>query len=1086
MENLGTKIERGKTLLKNLSQAATENFFGCNREWLGTEREIALKECCFFQIQELTFEEKAPRREAMENILGTFRSLEGVSFIYLILGNGQDIKFYFGVAKNFLKDNAENLSAPTVGADLLKPSIQGNFRGCQIRELTNTDKKEILKRLQNISCAGILTGIPGTDKDNENFQGVDRLINVMAEDEFGFMVIATPATSAEVDTLENSLIEVADLISPILRHSLQVTKSDGTNKTKSEVKTSGTQKGNSTQENKTATSGKTESNSATCQKSTSNQQQSTAAEISGRQHSINSNFNLSQSDSNSKNLVTEKDNQNVVKKSEDSRHSTDTGGSSSAAASYSAQNQNSYVFGYQISNSDSTAKSVQQSENFSTGTVKNFSTQINESTGDTFSETESENISEIEQAELETKCAAQWLKYIDEILLPRLDCGRGKGIFLYCACLFAEQPATLQRLANTAISLYSGAKGNRRPLTFHEFTDAEKNCLHALQNMQIPAALENDEKIFSAALSNFNFNRVATCGNWISVQELSVIAALPQKEVSGLALREEVEFGLNVAPVEENFKIPLGHLVQDGTERKIPVSLDRRDLNKHTFITGVTGSGKTTTCQNILINSGLPFLVIEPAKTEYRILKTRCPELIFFTPGKQDIAPFFLNPFELFPQEAITSRADMIKATLEASFDMEAAIPQIMETAVYRAYAEKGWDINTNEWRPNINGNDTPQNPFSSGFYAFPTLSDFWEAVKKVTKEEGFGERLQDEYMGSLKARIESLLIGAKGMMLNTPRSINFFDLVDRKVVIELEEIKNGAEKSLLMGFILTNLMQAIQARHRQNPNFQHITLIEEAHRLLSRYVPGDSMNKKQGVEVFADMLAEVRKYGESLIIADQIPDKMTPEVLKNTNTKIVHKLFARDDKDAIGDTMALSDDQKTFLSKLPTGRAIIFSQGQSKAMQVKITKEADTTGEIEIDSAEIREIAEKYYSEPAVIQGGVLRGIEHLQNISQETVREYLWIMRGGYSLQKKYCALFKVEVDEDLIKNFLREIRQIENKISRAVWQVWLFSNVYKNFDANAFQKFQSIVEEITAENYDAAILQIQRAAMGYLRIV
>lgn len=228
-----------------------------------------------------------------------------------------------------------------------------------------------------------------------------------------------------------------------------------------------------------------------------------------------------------------------------------------------------------------------------------------------------------------------------------------------------------------------------------------------------------------------------------------------------------------------------------------------------------------------------------------------------------------------------------------------------------------------------INGNDEVQNPFDKGVYPFPTMSDFWEAVKKVIVEEGFGERLQGEYMGSLKARIESLLVGAKGMMFDTARSINFFDLVGRKVVIELEEIKNGSEKSLLMGFILTNLLQAVQVLHRKNPAFQHITLIEEAHRLLSRYVPGDSMNKKQGVEVFSDMLAEVRKYGESLIIVDQIPDKMTPEILKNTNTKIVHKLFARDDKDAIGDTIALSDEQKTFLSKLPTGRAIIFSQEQ-------------------------------------------------------------------------------------------------------------------------------------------------------------
>lgn len=141
------------------------------------------------------------------------------------------------------------------------------------------------------------------------------------------------------------------------------------------------------------------------------------------------------------------------------------------------------------------------------------------------------------------------------------------------------------------------------------------------------------------------------------------------------------------------------------------------------------------------------------------------------------------------------------------------------------------------------------------------------------------------------------------------------------------------------MGFILTNLCEALRAKYNKDKHFKHITLIEEAHRLLSKYTPGDSLNKKNSVETFTDMLAEVRKYGESLIIADQIPNKMTPEVLKNTNTKIVHKIFAEDDKEAIGNTISLSKEQKDFLSSLPTGRAIVFSQSWIKAIQVQIEK---------------------------------------------------------------------------------------------------------------------------------------------------
>lgn len=1017
----------GRKLLEYLGDSASLHLFSDPApQWVGRDIELKTDEFYLFRIHELTFEEKAPRREAMENILGTFRGMDGISFIYLILGSGNEVRFYFGVAKDH-SDSGEQLSANTLGEDILGPSIRGNFRGAKIESVTPEEKEAILAQLRDAKySAGILEGVPGTDEDTEDFQGVDRLVDVMAGDEFGFLVIARPYTETEIADVEKYLFQLVDALTPLAHRTLTKTQSLVNNGDRSVNRTDGC----TLQEAESANHSINENRAHDSRVDSAHQLQSSVCESSGTQYSDGKSFSKSQG----------RDNPERAE--------------NSCNESGSCQKQSSDAFSRSSTTSDSTSRGQAESQALSESRTGSSSVQ----TAEAVHETLSDSFSETRQMELKIKKAAHWLDYIDKVLLKRLDYGRGKGLFLSCGYLFAKKNAMLRRLANTAISLYSGTEGNRAAMRFH-FLPHGNRCLHALQNMQIPVAKRDKEEnmAWPAAFSRSVTEMSVFAGNWLSVHELCILAALPQKEVPGLALREEVAFGLNVPAIPQERRIPLGNLVQDGVESQLPIALDADAFDKHMFVTGVTGSGKTTTCKNLLLQWDKPFLVIEPAKTEYRALKEVCPDLLVFTPGRQEVGPFYINPFELFRDETITSRADMIKATLEASFDMEAAIPQIMETAVYRAYEEKGWDIRTNEW---LGADGEPRDAFAGGVYAFPTLSDFWRAVEKVTLESGFGERLQAEYMGSLKARIDSLLVGAKGMMLNNPRSLDFYDLVTRKVVIELEEIKNGAEKSLLMGFILTNLLQAVQAHHREDPGFRHITLVEEAHRLLSRYVPGDSMNKKQGVEVFADMLAEVRKYGESLIIVDQIPDKMTPEVLKNTNTKIVHKLFARDDKNTIGDTIALSDDQKEFLSKLPTGRAIVFSQGWGKAVQVQMKcgdKEKNAPPR-EIPEEEIKKLAERYYSEPAVVKRGVLRGLECLQSPNQKTVADYLWIMRGGQKAVELLRRVFKAgNVADDDFQRLRVEIVRLHNRMQdKNLWQTYLYRNLYQGEDEERKQVF------------------------------
>ncbi len=903
-----------------------------------------LKDLALYHIDEITFDDKAPRKEALENVLSSMK-IDGINFIYLILGDNKGVHFYYGVSKDGSTSKNFGLTIGEIGKFILEPGIKGNFRGSKVEAVSVPEKKKILQTINSMDNCGMLEGVPGYVKDDEKFQGVDRLVDVMLGDTFGLMIIASPINYNEIKSIEENLYEVYRRIVPLSKISRQ----------------SGTQ--TSKNESRSVSAGTTKSE--------------------GENHSVST--QRSRSDSKGDN-----DSKNYSESSSNGSSSSSTGKTGGISS------------GHSKTRSETEGGSETGGTNYSIGVNNSVSDQTGKSTGS----------SNTESMEFVDRASQDWLKYLDDIIIPRLDYGTGKGIFITASFLFAQNKAVLKKLENTAISLYSGENGNKIPLMDFSLNQS-KDISNYFRNFQLPCGSFKSKEERSAnklncrsALSQFVGNgEDFLIGNWITTNELAMIAGLPKKEVVGLGLKEEVEFGLNLShDIRAEDKIRLGKLVQSGNIiDEIEVAIDKNNLDKHTFITGVTGSGKTTTCHKILIDSGLPFLIIEPAKTEYRILADTYDDILVFTPGNDRVAPFRLNPFEFFKHESITSRVDMIRASIEASFDMEAAIPQLIETAIYECYEDYGWDIATNQ---NSIYGDTA---FDDGVYAFPTLEDLMGKINSVVEKQGFDARLKNDYIGSIKARLQSLLMGAKGHMLNTKRSIDFEALLDRRVVLELEEIRSATEKSLVMGFIITNLIEAIKARFYKDGAHSHITLVEEAHRLLSKFMPGDSPNKKHGVETFTDMLAEIRKYGEALIIVDQIPNKLTPEILKNTNTKIVHKIFAEDDKEAIGNNIVLNKEQREFLSNLDTGRAILFTQGLNKAVQVQIEKASDTTSQKQITVDRLRNAVMEYYADE--YKKGIVFGSEMFNKRPSAKDMEKLFPISVSKNFKKTARIYFRYE---------------------------------------------------------------------------
>jgi hypothetical protein len=99
---------------------------------------------------------------------------------------------------------------------------------------------------------------------------------------------------------------------------------------------------------------------------------------------------------------------------------------------------------------------------------------------------------------------------------------------------------------------------------------------------------------------------------------------------------------------------------------------------------------------------------------------------------------------------------------------------------------------------------------------------------------------------------------------------------------------------------------------------------------------------RAQAVEVFTNMLSEMRAYGQGVVVAEQIPSKITPDVLKNSNLKVVHRLTARDDRESLGYTTNLTLPQMTHLGTLPPGMASVYAEGDDHAYLVQVSKSKD------------------------------------------------------------------------------------------------------------------------------------------------
>lgn len=355
----------------------------------------------------------------------------------------------------------------------------------------------------------------------------------------------------------------------------------------------------------------------------------------------------------------------------------------------------------------------------------------------------------------------------------------------------------------------------------------------------------------------------------------------------------------------------------------IPLSL----FTKHTYISGVPGSGKTYTMKHLItslwVDNNIPLLIFEPAKQEYRGLYEMnndiMGKMILFSPGANTHFPLFINPFEVPQGITVSEHITNVVSVFEGAFDLPSPLPFLLNSAIEQAYMEHGWDFSDYGCR---------------GSRSFPMMGEVYKNVEYILEHSSYGA----ENMGNLKAmlqtRIGSLLSREKGDVFDIPLSTLEPELWTKKtILIELEGLGEDTTNFLTL-LISTIIRETIKANPVvENRSLRHVIFFEEAHNLIgsTAEVSKDSPDAKASSTKFiVKMLAEVRALKEGIVIADQLPSSIAPQVLKNTGFKLAHRQMSAEERQLLGQVMSADAFQLENLAKFSGGRALMMYEGGS------------------------------------------------------------------------------------------------------------------------------------------------------------
>lgn len=470
---------------------------------------------------------------------------------------------------------------------------------------------------------------------------------------------------------------------------------------------------------------------------------------------------------------------------------------------------------------------------------------------------------------------------------------------------------------------------------------------------------------------------------------------------------ESIEIPKETAPSYEKNGMKIA-VDENGYEVIFPVSL----FKKHAFLAGVPGSGKTNSMLHLTStlwkNHRIPFLIFEPAKQEYRALARTngMEEMLIFSPSSGTLFPLHINPFQFPLGMSLSEHIRNLMSVFEGAFSLAPPAPFMIDYSIEGIYREKGWYPDT------INDGKLP----------YPTMQDLYDRLEIEVEKTDYEGEIKGNLKSILQVRIGSLLRREMGDVFNVAKSsMAPEEWLDRPALIELEAMGSGPANflSLLLSTLIRETLKITP--NAEGKELRHVIFFEEAHNLIgpvAQEITGEDADPKMAATAFVvKMLAEVRALREGIVIADQLPTVMAPEVIKNTGLKIGHRITAEDDRTLLGSTMSANGTQLEQMATFLPGEALITFEGLLRPFKAQFCQWENGLASYDSPSnEELSKIMWEYPSYKSVLSRSSSISCGKFEDEFKKLNTRYKEIIRLNHSITEDSQAIKKFQTDNNL----------------------------------------------------------------------